>query len=102
MAKEHRRIEDIMNNSADRAKLNNSIDEYVKLLDQIKDRKESMKVLVDDIREKIDIDPKLFKTLAGITHKNNAAQKLQEAESLETAIGVMFSISEADQNHDAD
>ena len=87
-----RRIEDIMNNPADRTKLDNSIDEYVKILDQIKDRKESMKVIVDDIREKIEIDPKMFKTLAGITQKNNAAEKLKEAESLETAIGAMFAI----------
>ena len=92
MAKEHRRIEDIMNNSADRTKLNNSIDEYVKLLDSIKDKKESMKVIVDDIKEKIDIDPKLFKILANITQKNNAVEKLAEAESLENAIEMMFTI----------
>jgi hypothetical protein len=100
MAKEHRRIEDIMNNSADRTKLNNSIDEYVKLLDSIKDKKESMKVIVDDIKEKIDIDPKLFKVLAGITQKNNAVEKLKEAESLENAIEMMFTISNDDGSDD--
>ena len=95
-----RRIEDIMNNPSDRSKLNNSIDEYVKLLDQIKDRKESMKVIVDDIREKVEIDPRLFKTLATITHKNNAVQKLAEAESLENAIEMMFTISDTSDHSD--
>jgi hypothetical protein len=89
-----RRIEDILNNPADKSKLDNSIDEYVRLLDSISDKKESMKVIVDDIREKIGIDPKMFKTLAGITQKNNAAEKLKEAENLETAIGAMFAIHE--------
>lgn len=89
----YRRIEDIMNNPSDRSKLENSIDEYVKVLDQIKERKESMKVLVDDIKEKIEIEPKLFKILASITQKNNASEKLAEAESLESAIEAMFSIS---------
>lgn len=96
----HRRIEDIMNNSADRSKLNNAIDEYVQLLDQIKDRKESMKVIVDDIKEKIDIDPKLFRVLANITQKNNAVEKLAEAESLENAIEMMFTISNDDGSND--
>ncbi len=98
--KSHRRIEDIMNNPSDRTKLDNSIDEYVKILDQIADRKESLKVLVDDIVEKVDIDPKLFKTLANITHKNNAVERLAEVESLENAIEAMFTISNDDGSND--
>lgn len=96
MAKEYRRIEDIMNNSADRAKVNNSIDEYVKLLDSIKDKKESMKVITDDIVEKVDIDPSLFKTLAKISQKNDAIEKLKSAEALGTAIEMTFTISNDD------
>ena len=67
-----RRIEDILNNPSDKSKLDNSIDEYVRLLDSIKDKKESMKVIVDDIREKIEIDPKnprYIKVMWGVGYK---------------------------------
>ena len=95
-----RRIEDIMNNSADRSQLNTHIDEYVRCLTRVADEKESMKGIVDAIKEKIDIDPGLFKTLAKISFKNDAVEKLAAAERLETAIEMMFTIHGEDGDED--
>lgn len=101
MAKNFRRIEDIMNNSADRSKLTNSIDEAVRLKQQIKDRNDDMKVIVDDIHEKVEIDPKIFKALVNISFKNNAAEKQRDLNSLETAIECLFTINDDNADHDA-
>jgi hypothetical protein len=95
-----RRIEDIMNNSADRSQLNTHIDEYVRCLTRVSDEKESMKGIVDAIKEKIDIDPGLFKILAKISFKNDAVEKLAAAERLETAIEMLFTIHGEDGDNE--
>ena len=95
-----RRIEDIMNNPVDRTALMNHIDEAVRCKQRIADENESIKGIVDAIKEKIDIDPGLFKTLAKISFKNDAVEKLAAAERLETAIEMMFTIHGEDGDED--
>lgn len=102
MAKDHRRIEDIMNNKADRTALLNHIDEAVQLKQKIADHNESMKGIVDAIKEKVEIDPKLFKALVNISFKNNAVERQQDISSLETAISMLFATNESSNDSDAD
>ncbi len=97
-----RRIEDIMNNPVDRTALMNHIDEAVRCKQKIADENESIKGIVDAIKEKIAIEPKIFKALVNVSFKNNAAEKQHDLNALETAITALFSISEEDQNHDAE
>jgi hypothetical protein len=84
-----RRIEDILNNPADKAKLKNYIDEAVRCKMKIADENESIKNITSEISEKIEIEPKLFKALVNVYHKNNFTEKQQELNRLETAIEML-------------
>jgi hypothetical protein len=90
------RIEDILNNSAYHTQLDNHIDEYVRCQQRIADEKESQKGIVDAIKEKINIDPKIFRALANVAFKGNAVEKQNEVESLGNAISMVFNGSETE------
>lgn len=89
MAKEYRDIESILNNSSDKAKLKNSIDEAILIKKAIKTKNEDFKVIADDAAEKVGIDPKLFKQLVSLYLKNNFAEKQAELSALESAIEML-------------
>jgi CBS-domain-containing membrane protein len=80
-----------MNNLSDRKKLTNFIDEAVIQRTKIKTTKEDLKAIVDEAKEQLDIEPKLFNALVSITEKNSFAEKQAEISNLETAIELLIS-----------
>ncbi len=85
-----RRIEDILNNSSDRAKLQNFIDEAVRCKVKIADEQESIKGIRDVAVEQIGIEGKMFNQLCALFFNNNFSEKQAELEKLETAIQMLM------------
>lgn len=84
-----RRIEDILNNPADKAKLKSFIDEAVDSNIRLSAEKDHMKSIVAEAKEKIEIEPKLFRALVNLYAKNSFAEKQAEIEALDTAIEML-------------
>lgn len=97
MAREYSRIEDILNNTANRTKMKNFIDEAVRCKQAISDKNEDIKAIAHEAAEQINIDPKLFKQLVGITFKNNFTEKQAEISALDSAIELLFA-TQSDQD----
>ena len=95
MAREFSRIEDILNNSANKSKMKNFIDEAVRCKQAIADKNEDIKAIAHEASEQINIDPKLFKQLVNITFKNNFTEKQAEINALDSAIEMLFTTSDA-------
>ena len=87
---EARRIEDILNNSADRKKLQNFIDEAVRCKVRMADEQESFKGIRDVAVEEIGIEGKMFNQLTALFFNNNFTEKQAELEKLETAIELLM------------
>lgn len=88
--KEARRIEDILNNSSDRSKLQNFIDEAVRCKVKIADEQESIKGLRETAMEEIGIEGKMFNQLTSLFFNNNFSEKQAELEKLENAIELLM------------
>lgn len=86
---QERSLIDILNNSADRAKLQNFIDEAVRCKTRIADENESIKNLRDEAIEKVGIKGKKFNQLVKMYYNNNFTEVQMEAEELELVIGLL-------------
>lgn len=91
MAKpEIRDIVTILNNPADKKKLQNFIDEAVRCRIKIKDQNESIKNLKAEALLQIGADPKIFGQLVRLFDNNSFAEKRHEIETLEAAIDILI------------
>ena len=91
-----RRLDDIVNNTADRAKLQNLLDEAVQCKVKIADQNESIKGIREDAFEAVGISPKMFNQLLGIWYNRNFEEKQEELNSLDSAIQLMAGISQGE------
>lgn len=85
-----RPIEDILNNSADKAKLQNFLDEAVRCKVRISDEQESIKCLREEAMEKVGIEGKMFNTLLALFYNQNFDEKKAEIDSLEIALELLM------------
>lgn len=83
-------IVSILNNKASKAKLQNFIDEAVRCKQRIADENESIKAIVEEGKDQIGVEPKVFKALVNLYFKNNFAEKKAELESLDMAIDMLM------------
>jgi hypothetical protein len=86
---EPRRIEDILNNSKDKAVLQNFLDEAVRCKVRISDEQESIKAMREEAMEKTGIEGKMFNALLALFYNNNFDEKKAEIDNLETAIELL-------------
>lgn len=86
---QERNLIDILNNSADRAKLQGFIDEAVRCKTRIADENESIKNLRDEAIEKVGIKGKKFNQLVKLYFNNNFSELQSEAEELEMVIELL-------------
>lgn len=80
----------VLADTAQRAKLQNYIDEVVRCKTKILDENESIKTLRDAAVEELNIEPKMFGALVSLYFNNNFEQKLEELEKLESAINALM------------
>ena len=80
----------VLKNQAQRAKLQNYIDEVVRCKTKILDENESIKTLRDAAVEELNIEPKMFSALVSLFFNNNFDQKREELEKLEAAIHALM------------
>jgi hypothetical protein len=83
-------IATLLANKADRAKLQNYIDEVVRCKTKILDQNESIKTLRDAAVEELGIQPKMFSSLVSLFFNNNFEEKLDELTRLENAITALM------------
>lgn len=88
--KNFRDVTEIYNNLAERAKLQNYIDEAVRCKTRILDEQESIKTLRDSAVDELGIEPKMFSTLVSLFFNNNFDQKKAEIEKLEAVIDALM------------
>lgn len=81
-----RNIIDILNNSSDRAKLQNFIDEAVRCKIKIADENESIKVLREEAMDKIGVNPKDFNNMLKLFYNNNFSEVQEQIQTLESII----------------
>lgn len=86
---ETRRIDEILNNSKDRAVLQNFLDEAVRCKFRIADEQESIKAMREEAIEKTGIEGKMFNALVALFYNNNFDEKRAEIDKLETAIEML-------------
>lgn len=86
---QERSLIDILNNSADRAKLQNFVDEAVRCKTRIADENESVKNLRDEAIEKVGIKGKRFNQLVKMYYNNNFTEIQMEAEELEMVVELL-------------
>lgn len=79
---------------AQRAKLQNYIDEVVRSKTKILDENETIKTLRDTAVEELNIEPKMFSALVSLYFNNNFEQKRDELEKLEAAINALMQTKE--------
>lgn len=79
-------VSDILNNMAERAKLQNFLDEAVRCKMRIADEQESIKGLRDAAVDDLNIEPKMFNMLVGLFFNNNFEQKKEELEKMQNVI----------------
>lgn len=87
----------LLKDSAQRAKLQNYIDEVVRCKTKILDENESIKVLRDSAVEELNIEPKMFSALVSLFFNNNFEQKREELERLEEAIDALLRVGGANE-----
>lgn len=80
----------VLNDSAQRAKLQNYIDEVVRCKIKILDQNEAIKGLKEAACQDLNIDPKMFSSLVSLFFNNNFEQKKEELEKLEAAINALM------------
>lgn len=83
-------IDAILNNSKDRAVLQNFLDEAVRCKVRISDEQESIKGLREEAMEKTGIEPKMFNNLVSMFYNNNFDEKKEELGNLEIAIELLM------------
>jgi hypothetical protein len=83
-------ITTLLNNKADRAKLQNYIDEVVRCKTKILDENESIKTLRGAAVDELGIQPKMFSSLVSLFFNNNFEEKLDELTRLENAITALM------------
>lgn len=88
--KNFRDVHEILQNPADRAKLQNYVDEAVICKTKILDQQESIKTLKDSAVEELGIEPKMFGTLVSLFFNNNFDQKKAEIEKIEMALDALM------------
>lgn len=88
--KRFRDVHEILQNPADRAKLQNYVDEAVRCKTKILDQQESIKTLKDSAVEAVGIEPKMFNTLVSLFFNNNFDQKKEEIEKIEMALEALM------------
>ena len=86
---QERSLIDILNNSADRAKLQNFVDEAVRCKTRIADENESIKNLRDEAIEKVGVKGKRFNQLTKMFYNNNFTEIQMEAEELEMVVELL-------------
>ena len=89
-ANKFRDVHEILNNPADRTKLQNYVDEAVRCKTKILDEQESIKTLKESAVEKLGIEPKMFMTLVSLFFNNNFDQKKAEIEKMEMALEALM------------
>lgn len=95
-----RDIASILNNSADRAKLENFVDEAVRCKMKIADEQESIKGLREEAVEKTGIEPKMFNIWLSLKFNNNYTEKQTEVEKVETLIEMLLMNSKGSNAND--
>lgn len=80
----------LLRDSAQRAKLQNYIDEVVRCKTKILDENESIKTIREAAVEELNIEPKMFNSLVSLFFNNNFEQKREELEKLEAAINALM------------
>lgn len=88
--KNFRDVHEILQNPADRTKLQNYVDEAVRCKTRILDEQESIKTLKDSATEELGIEPKMFMTLVSLFFNNNFDQKKAEIEKIEMALEALM------------
>lgn len=86
---QERSLIDILNNSTDRAKLQNFVDEAVRCKTRIADENESIKNLRDEAIEKVGIKGKKFNRLVKLFYNNDFTETQMEAEELEMVVELL-------------
>ena len=76
----------ILNNPADRRRLQQFLDESVVLKTQILDKQATIKSLRDSAADQLGIDPKMFTSMVSMLFNNNFAEKQDELERMQEAI----------------
>ena len=94
---EIRRIEDIVNNPSDRAKLQNFLDEAVRCKIRMKDEQDSISAMREDALIQLGCAPKMFAALVNIEFNQNFSEKQAELDALDTAIELLFMNGAADK-----
>lgn len=92
--KSYRNIEDVIANPADKHKLQNFIDEAVRVKLRIADENESFKGIKDEAVEQLEVNPKLFNQLVKISLNNSYSETRAEISALDSAIDLLFATGE--------
>jgi len=87
-------ITSILNNPAQRTRLQNYIDEVIRCKTKILDENESIRTLRESAVEELGIEPKMFNSLTSVYFNNNFEQKRDELEKLTLAIESLMRISQ--------
>jgi hypothetical protein len=78
--KSYKDINVVLNNRADRAKLQNLIDEAVKYKQEIFSKNEEIKLLKETAADDLSVDPKDFNCLVKMTYNNDFKKVRETAE----------------------
>ncbi len=95
--KQFTEVTTIMNNSSQRAKLQNYIDEVIRCKTKILDENESIKTLRDAAVEELNIEPKMFSTLVSLFFNNNFDQELEKINQLEAVINAVMGTGSSEE-----
>jgi uracil phosphoribosyltransferase len=91
--KKFRDIQSILKDPAAKAKLTNLVDEAVKCKSAIAMQQTNIKVLRDEAKADLEVDPKLFNTFVAASYNNDYAQrKTSLDEQLTLIMGIMGEI----------
>ena len=80
----------IISQPAQRAKLQNYIDEVVNCKTKILDQNEAIKSIRESAVDDLNIEPKMFNAIVALYFNNNFEQKRDEFEKMEAAITALM------------
>lgn len=93
-AKSFIEVATLLKDEGTRAKLFSYVDEVVRCQTRILDEKESIKTLREACSEELNIEPKQFNFIVGLSFNNDHQQKLEEASTREDIIHTLLQVNE--------